>query len=456
MTKSYSPVDYYPSSQEQVIGNIELIGQTPEAGITFSPEQSFGCMMYVLGDPVTGRHNKRHVLDMAGHVASMLLGYNHPALMSEDVSNELALAARCRFASGDFGTPFRGMLGPVFQRTVMRNYYTHSIFFTEGARAVECACKIGFYCRQDDVSLNLEKEGRWLTPQTGFHGRSVLALSLTKSYDLRKHHNMPVMDCVERVACPTIGERENPEDLRAREDEALYDIDQKMKALGERFIGFVMEPMLGEGGYQFYSARFLQELESLIRKYRGIFIIDEIQTAFACGRVFLHEAYDVTPDLVVFGKKFGMSGVLSTEQFTQNYPWHPLAKPESRVSSTWSGDPVADVRLRAMLEFLETSKVMQLSIGLGSLLRDGLERIRNSEVGRSMLSHVRGDGLLAAVDVSDAQTRSKLINACLENDLLVVGCGFRSIRFCPPITITQKEIALCLERFERAVRSLAA
>ncbi|MCB0344910.1 MAG: aminotransferase class III-fold pyridoxal phosphate-dependent enzyme, partial [Bdellovibrionales bacterium] len=232
MSNSDSPFCFYPDAQRQVLENIKMLGQSPESGITFSPEQSVGCRMFALGDPVTGPHNKRHVLDMTGHVASMLFGYNHVALTGEAVERELALAAKTRFASGDFGTPFRGLLGPVFRRVVMQDVFTHSIFFTEGARAVECACKIAHYCRQSETSTELDKVGKWLTPDIGFHGRSVLALSLTTSYDVRKHKNMPYMDCVEKVSCPTILENENIEDLRAREDEALYEIQQKIKELG--------------------------------------------------------------------------------------------------------------------------------------------------------------------------------------------------------------------------------
>ncbi|MCB0343980.1 MAG: aminotransferase class III-fold pyridoxal phosphate-dependent enzyme, partial [Bdellovibrionales bacterium] len=140
--------------------------------------------------------------------------------------------------------------------------------------------------------------------------------------------------------------------------------------------------------------------------------------------------------------------------FTKRFPSHPLADPQSRVSSTWSGDPVADVRLRLMLEYLEERGYLQKVQPLGKRLRTGLQQVIDTLAAPGQLFHVRGVGLLSALDAIDSMLRSRLLAACLERDLLLLPCGLRSIRFCPPITISEDEIDLCISRFEQAALSV--
>lgn len=432
---------------------IAAMGPPSEARLSFDPARSSGSRMFVLGDQVTGADNQRLVLDMTGHVASQFAGYMHPKLTSPAALQELGLAASARYASGDFGTPYRARLAPVFRRTVMRDRFTHSILFMEGARAVEAAGKIAFYARQGEADVDLNDEGVWLTPSRGFHGRSVFALSLTQSFDPRKHENMPRMRGIERISCPTATESEDASKLRERDDAALAELRARLTVLGPRFIGFVMEPMPGEGGYLFYSQYFMQKLEALVREFGGVFIIDEIQTAFAGGRVFLHEHYGVTPDLVTFGKKFGCSGVLAGAEFTARYPRHPLAVSESRESSTWSGDPAADVRLRLFLELLEEENLLQHAEEVGGFLRAAIRKLAGEH---NALRNVRGLGLLNAVDLPDAKFRDTLVDECLRQDLLVLGCGRQSLRFCPALTVTHDEATEAADRLSRALQALAA
>jgi len=144
------------------------------------------------------------------------------------------------------------------------------------------------------------------------------------------------------------------------------------------------------------------------------------------GKMWAHEYY-VKPDILCFGKKFQICGIIASkrvEEVEKN-----CFEESSRINSTWGGNLVDMVRATRILEVIEDEKLVENARRQGELLLKILHDIQKDFP--DMISNVRGLGLLCSFDMPDTDTRDEFRKRCLEEGMIVLPCGKRSIRFRP-------------------------
>jgi L-lysine 6-transaminase len=181
-------------------------------------------------------------------------------------------------------------------------------------------------------------------------------------------------------------------------------------------------------------------------------IYDEVQTGVGLtGKFWCHQHFgeNARPDIIAFGKKMQVCGILvgnKVDEIPNN-----VFKVSSRINSTWGGSLVDMVRSAKIMEIIEEDQLCSKAAKTGKYLQAGLSSIaaKNSKV-----SNVRGKGLLTAFDFPNADMRNKFIDIGLQNNIMYLGCGDKSIRFRPALIMEEQHIDEGLSMLEKILPSL--
>ncbi len=397
-------------------------------------------------DASQGRHlidakSGRRFLDLFGFYASSALGMNHPGLRSDAAFMErLTDAAVNKIANSDVYTPHFARFVDTFSRVGIPESMPHAFFVSGGALAVENALKAAFDWK---VRLNFTKGYRRevghkvLHFDHAFHGRTGYTLSLTNTVP-NKTAYFPKFDWP-RVSTPMIahtgGEATMDCDLEVREALSLAQIKRAFLDHPDDIACILIEPIQGEGGDNHLRPEFLQAVKDIAHENDALMIFDEVQTGVgATGNFWAFQTLGVEPDILAFGKKTQVCGILAGRKI-EEVNGH-VFETSSRINSTWGGNLVDMVRFDRILEIIEADDLVAHAAQTGAYLKDHLLRLAE----RFPFTNVRGKGTFCAFTVADAHTRNAIANACFDRGVAILGCGTSSIRFRPPLTITKGEI----------------
>ena len=389
----------------------------------------------------------RTYLDLFTFYASSALGMNHPAL-TEDAAfrADLLEAAMNKPANSDVYTVPMARFVETFARVLGDPALPHLFFVEGGALAVENALKVAF----DWKSRWNEAHGR--DPRLGtkvlhlrdaFHGRSGYTMSLTNT-DPVKTDRFPKFDWP-RIPSPYVSQRS---DVQAREAEALAAARAAFEAHPHDIACFIAEPVQGEGGDHHLRPQFLQAVQALCREFDALFVLDEVQTGCGLtGTAWAYQQLGLAPDVVAFGKKTQVCGIMAggrVDEVPDN-----VFRASSRINSTWGGSLADMVRSRRILEVVEAEGLIGRAATAGAHLLGLLEALaaRHPEV-----EDVRGRGLMCAFSLPSGAVRDRVLASMRdEDDVLLLGCGSRSVRFRPALTITTDELDAGVAALDRAL-----
>ena len=266
-----------------------------------------------------------------------------------------------------------------------------------------------------------------------FHGRSGYTLSLTNTADPRKHiyfakFNWPRI-VNPKLRFPVTGQV--LQDDIAAEGQAIAEIEQAVRDNPDDIAALIIEPIQGEGGDNHFRPEFFAELRRLADEHDFLFIVDEVQTGMgATGKMWAIEHMGVRPDIIAFGKKAQVCGIIAGTRVDEvpDNVFHV----SSRINSTWGGNLVDMVRSQRYLEIIEEEYLLENAAQVGQILLEGLTQLAE---GSDLIDNVRGRGMMIAFDLPDARTRDIFRGLLLENGLLALKCGERSIRFRPMLDL---------------------
>ncbi|KAF0848472.1 L-lysine 6-transaminase [Nocardia caishijiensis] len=391
-------------------------------------------------------------LDMFGFFASNALGMNHPALARDErFRAELATAAVNKPSNSDIYTVEMARFVDTFARVLGDPRLPHLFFVDGGALAVENALKVAF----DWKSRHNEFHGR--SPELGtqvlhltgaFHGRSGYTMSLTNT-DPVKTARFPKFDWPRLDTPHTFA----GDDLDTLEAETLA---QAARAFADRphdIACFIAEPIQGEGGDRHLRPQFLVAMRRLCHDNDALFILDEVQTGVGLtGTTWAFQQLDVTPDVVAFGKKTQVCGIMAggrVDEVPDN-----VFRVSSRLNSTWGGNLTDMVRARRVLEVLERDRLIDEVGPLGRYLLDQLGQLAAAHPEK--VSEVRGRGLMCAITLATPLLRDRVVTALREREhVLLLGTGERGIRFRPALTVTEAELGKAVDALDRVLATIA-
>jgi 4-aminobutyrate aminotransferase len=321
------------------------------------------------------------------------------------------------------------------------------VFFTNsGTETVEAAFKLARYHtrRQHVVAFH-----------GAFHGRTMGALSLTASRASHRAYFGPLIPGVHHV--PYGFCRRCPYDRSygscaveciSRIEDVLFQHEVKPDEVAAIFF----EPIQGEGGYLVPPPEFLHNLRDLCRKHGILLIADEIQSGFGrTGKMFACEHWGIEPDILCAAK--GIASGLPLGAMVARADISTWSR--STHGSTFGGNPVACAAALATLELLEEGLVDNAA-RMGELLQAELTSVKERH---AVISDVRGLGLMIGVEFEkpdgshalDGALRDRVMQNCFAKGLLLLGCGESTLRFCPPLIVTEADIKVAVEIFDAAV-----
>ncbi len=393
-------------------------------------------------------------LDMFTFFASNALGMNHPALTTPEALSRLARAAVNKPSNSDVYTPELADFVTTFQRVLGDPALPYLFLVEGGSLAVENALKAAFDWKalhNDANGRDPAHAGRVLHLTGAFHGRSGYTLSLTNT-DPVKVARFPKFDWP-RITTPALRFPldEHATANVAAEDRALAEARAILAAEPRDVACVLVEPIQCEGGDRHLSARFLAELHALAHDHDALFVCDEVQTGVGVtGTAWAYQQLDLIPDLVAFGKKTHVCGVMAGGRLDE-VAGHVFDAP-GRINSTFGGSLVDMVRATLVLEVIERDDLVARAADVGAKLLQQLEELAGRH---DALSQPRGRGLLCAVDLPDEGTRDAVVQRLLEDEaVFMLGCGERSVRLRPSLTATEEDLDHALAALDRVVAAL--
>ncbi len=409
-------------------------------------EKSHGSYIH---DALTGHD----ILDFYSYFASLPVGHNHPRLTGDaDFMKVLTRAAIANPSNSDIYSPEYAAFVKRFAELAMPPSMKYLFFVAGGALAIENALKTAFdwKVRRNRAAGRGDLGTRVLHFREAFHGRTGYTMSLTNT-DPVKTDMFPKFDWP-RVTNPKLQFPLTPASLAHTvelERQAVREIEDAFARYPHDIAAIIIEPIQGEGGDNHFRAEFMQELRRLADKHDAMLIFDEVQTGVGLtGKMWAHEHFGVSPDIIAFGKKAQVCGImvsLRVDEVADNVFHTP-----SRINSTWGGNLADMVRGVKYLEIIREENLVQNAARMGERLLDGLQQIAQKH---PEVSNVRGRGLFIAFTLPDTRTRNALRQACWDLDLATLASGSQSIRFRPCLNVTEAEIDKALSILEKAVGS---
>jgi L-lysine 6-transaminase len=396
-------------------------------------------------------------LDLYTFFASAPLGSNPPGIVEDaEFMALLGRIAAVKPANPDMYSTHLAEFVETFARVLGDPALPHLFFVEGGALAVENALKAAF----DWKSRSNEAAGRSRDLGTkvlhlthAFHGRSGYTLSLTNT-DPTKTDRFPTFGWP-RIDTPsvTFPLAEHLGDVEAAEARSLAQARAAFEANPHDIACFIAEPIQGEGGDNHLRAEFLRAMQELCHANDALFVLDEVQTGVGLtGTPWAYQQLGLEPDIVAFGKKVQVGGIMAGRRI-DDVPDNVFAV-SSRINSTWGGGLVDMVRSRRLLEIMEADGLFDRAAKLGEVLQRNLRDLRDRHA--DLVSNVRGRGLMCALDLPDSALRDRVIKGLRDERVIVLGCGGRSVRFRPALSVTEDELGIGVAALDRVLSGLEA
>ena len=378
-------------------------------------------------------------IDFTGGVGCLNVGHSHPQVVAA-AQEQLA-----RFSHTDFTIlPYElyvTLAERLCELAPVRKP-AKAGFFNAGAEAVENAIKFSRAYTKRPAVIGFEG---------GFHGRTLLAVSLTSKTHPYKAGLGPFAPEVYRVPFPNAYRGPSADEAFAALERALI-----TQVAAETVAAIVVEPVQGEGGFIVAPPEFLQGVRELCDEHGIVFVADEVQTGFGrTGRMWGIEHSGVEPDLVTLAKSIAMglplSAVIGKAEIMD-------APGDSAIGGTYVGNPVAQAAAVAVLDVFEEEDLTARAAAIGDTIRS---RMLAWQERWAAIGDVRGLGAMMAIElVEDRETKapapdlaSALVEAAAERGLLLLKCGIygNCIRVLTPLVISDAELDEALGAWEQAL-----
>jgi 4-aminobutyrate aminotransferase/(S)-3-amino-2-methylpropionate transaminase len=370
-------------------------------------------------------------LDFSGGLGCHLVGYSHPKVV-EAVRRQAE-----RFSHTDFSViPYEGYVELAERLVALCGGGDRKVaLFNAGAEAIENAVKFARAATGRPALVCFEG---------GFHGRTLLTMTLTSRYRPYKSGFGPFAPEVYRLPFPYPYRSSHPEDagriaLEAIERAFTTMVDPSSVAAA------IVEPVQGEGGFIVPPPEFLGGLADICRRHAILVIADEIQAGCGrTGRFLASEHFDFQPDIVVLAKAlasgYPLSAVVGPAEVMD-------APGPSAIGGTYVGNPVACAAANAVLQVIQEEGLIERAETVGKVLRSRWEELAADvpEIGE-----VRGLGAMVGVEfVKDRETRepngaylSALVRDAMQRGVVSVTCGpFHNVlRHLIPLVITDEQL----------------
>jgi len=368
----------------------------------------------------------REFLDILGGFGLYSYGMRHPKI----VAAVKAQLDRSPQYSQELLDPLRAELGHVLA-LLTPGKIQYGFFANSGTEAVEGAMKL--------AKLYTGKKG-FIAMLKGFHGKTLGSLSLIGKKVFRKPL-LPLLDGVQHVP---FGDADAVERMLAA-----------AKAVGQDIAAVVIEPVQGEAGAIVPPDDFLPRVRQVCNHYGVLLIADEVQTGFGrTGEIFGVDHWDVTPDIMCFGKALGGGVVPMSAFFSTPEIWSCMEPNPFMHTTTTGGNPLACASALAAITVLIEEDLATQAKTKGEYVLKQLGVLKARYPG--VLAKARGLGLLLGMEFPTDGIGYKVASGLFSRGVLTAGTltNAKNIRFEPALTIPQETLDEVLTRLEDVFKSI--
>lgn len=386
------------------------------------------------GSWVVDANTKKEYLDCFSQFASQALGWNHPKMVAQ--KERLADVAINRPANSDMYTT--QMAEFVSKFSEFTPDFKHHFYICGGAIAVENGLKAAFDWKGKKMGITENKAYNSLQViylKEAFHGRSGYTMSMTNNdnpnnpkvygfpkFNWRKIHNPKLWHNLDGV-----------DDIKAKNSETISLNEAEGYLERKNVAAIILEPIQGEGGDNHFRYQFLKGLRDLADRYEAMLIFDEVQTGFGLtGKNWAYEHFGVVPDILCFGKKVQVCGIVAGERIDEVKD--NVFTEASRINSTWGSNLVDMVRSTMQMEIIQEENLIENVKQTGEYFLSRLKEFHGKA------TNIRGRGFMLAFDLSSKEERDSFVKRLEEKGMLALSCGSKSVRFRPHLNFSKTEV----------------
>ncbi|WP_035300388.1 4-aminobutyrate--2-oxoglutarate transaminase [Brevibacillus thermoruber] len=326
-----------------------------------------------------------------------------------------------------------------------------TMFLNSGAEAVENAVKIARKYTGRKAIISFER---------GFHGRTLLGMSLTSKVKPYKYGFGPFAPDTYKMSYPYYYRADG-----LTPDELDRQLLQRLETFfltevpAEDVAAIIMEPVQGEGGFVVPSKTFVQGVKRICEAHGILFIADEVQTGFGrTGKMFAMEHFDVVPDLMTMSKSIAagipISAVTGRAEIMD-------APNPGEVGGTYAGSPLGCVAALKVIEMFEQENIPERANAIGERI---MSRFRSLQQTYPVIGDVRGLGAMCAVELvkdpvtkePDKELAGRIVQECIQRGLVLLSAGLYGnvLRFLSPLVITDEQLDEGLDIIEEVLGEL--
>jgi 4-aminobutyrate aminotransferase/(S)-3-amino-2-methylpropionate transaminase len=374
----------------------------------------------------------RRYLDFAGGIGTLNAGHAHPKVVAA-IAEQAARFTHTCFQVAAYEPYVR--VAEELNRRAPGRFAKKTLLLSTGAEATENAVKIAReYTRRPAV----------IAFTHGYHGRTLLALTMTGKNAPYKQHFGPF--CSEVYHAPFPFERHG-----VTTHDALAALEEMFDGVvsADRVAAIIVEPVLGEGGFVPAPPEFLHALRRITAQHGIVFIVDEIQTGFGrTGKLFACEHYGLEPDLVTVAKSLGgglpLAAVVGRAEIMD-------APAPGGLGGTFAGNPVACAAACAILEIIDDA-FLERATEIGTRIAAALRSLQSRF---TQIVDVRGLGAMMGMEL--ASGAPEIVEAARGRGLLLLLAGKRDVvRILVPLVIDDAELNEGLAILENATAEVSA
>jgi len=358
-------------------------------------------------------------LDCLGAYSAVNQGHRHPKIINALIEQANRITLTSRAFHND-------KMGAFLKKLCEVAGFDKALPMNTGAEAVETAIKTarkwGYLKKKVE-----EDKAEIIVCENNFHGRTITIISFSTEPQYRFGFG-PF----------TPGFKVIP----------FGDAEALEKAITPNTVGFLVEPIQGEGGVIVPPDGYYKAIREITKKHNVLLMADEIQTGFGrTGTLFAMDREGVKPDILIVGKALG-GGVYPVSAILANNDVMDVFRPGDH-GSTFGGNPLAAAVGMAAIDVIIEERLPERAEELGNYF---MKRLR--EINSPCVKEVRGRGLLIGVEIKkEYGTARPFCEKLMELGILAKETHDQVIRFAPPLVITKEEIDWALERIEKVLKA---
>ncbi len=367
------------------------------------------------GSYIYDKNTDRQYLDLFGMYASLPLGYNHDIFKTEQFKKEILQASTFKVNNCEFITDAALEFDSLFQDYAGKGVYKYFHYCCTGALAVEAAIKAS-------IEYKGHSNPKILSFDNSFHGINSYGGFITSRFwpADQKLNSFP-----------------EPFSIKVAAD--LNKTEEHLKTGDITCV--VVEPIQCSVGDLHMDYDFLIKLRALTEQYDVPLIFDEIQVGFgATGKLWFFEHLGFNPDIVVFGKKTQVSGIMVQDKFGKIFHKNNITK----LAVTWNSDILDMIRCKYIMEAYKNYNILENVNLVSKYIKDLMDQNSN-------IQNFRNKGLIMAFDLKTQELRDSFAKRLFNSGVLTNPTGTRSIRIRPSLSLNKEDATIALSTIKEVM-----